>query len=172
MSDPYLGEIRMFGGNYAPAGWALCDGRLLAISENDALFALIGTAYGGDGETTFALPDLRGRLPVNQGQGPDGTSYPIGARGGAETVTLRTDDLPSHRHMIVGDGGDADQESPADHVLARSNTVNAYIARNPNQSLNADALAPIGGGQPHDNMQPYRCVTFIISLGGIWPSRA
>lgn len=171
MSTAYLGEIRMFGGNYAPQGWALCEGQLLSVSDNDALFALIGTTYGGDGQTTFALPDLRGRLPVNHGTGPDGNSYLPGARGGEETVVITTDQLPAHSHPLVADSGGANQESPADHVPARSNVVDAYIGRGPNLSLRQDAVTPIGGGQPHDNVQPYLCVSFIIALTGVWPSQ-
>lgn len=171
MSEQYLGEIRMFAGNFAPANWAFCDGRQLAISEYDALFALLGTTYGGDGETTFALPDLRGRLPVNQGTGPDGTPYALGAQGGSETVTLTSDQLPQHTHTLAADGGGANQESPAGHVPARSNLVDAYIGMRPNLSMRGDAISPVGGGQPHDNMQPYLSVSFIIALVGVWPQQ-
>lgn len=171
MSTPYIGEIRMFGGNFAPQGWAFCDGQLLAISENDALFSLIGTTYGGDGETTFGLPDLRGRLPVHQGTGPDGTSYTTGQVAGVETVTLTSQQIPAHRHPLVVDGDLGNQSSAKDHVLARSNTVDAYVNRPPDLQLSAQAVSSTGGNQPHENVQPYLCISFIISLFGIFPSQ-
>lgn len=172
MSTAYIGEIRMFGGNYAPAGWHLCDGSLLAISENDALFALIGTTYGGDGQTTFGLPDLRGRLPVGQGTGPDGTSYLMGQMAGAETVTLTEQQLPSHTHTMVADSDLANEVNPTNHVFARSNLVDAYYDRPPDTQLSSAVLAPTGGGNPHENMQPYLPISFIISLTGVYPSQS
>lgn len=171
MSSPYVGEIRMFGGNFAPQGWEFCDGRLLAISENDALFALIGTTYGGDGQSTFGLPDLRGRLPVHQGTGPDGTTYQMGQMAGSETVTLTDQQMPSHRHALVADGDLGNQSSAKDHVLSRSNTVDAYTNRPPDVQLDAQSVGTAGGNQPHDNMQPYLPVSFIISLFGVFPSQ-
>jgi microcystin-dependent protein len=171
MTTPYIGEIRIFGGNFAPNGWAFCDGSLLSIPEHDALFSLIGTTYGGDGENTFALPDLRGRLPVHQGTGPDGANYVIGQQGGAETVTLTADQAPEHSHTMVGSGDIGNQTSPVGHVLARSNTLDAYSNRPPNLQMRAASTTPVGGGQPHENMQPYLPISFIIALFGVYPTQ-
>lgn len=170
MSTPYIGEIRMFGGNFAPAGWAFCNGQLLAISENEALFTLIGTTYGGDGQSTFALPDLQGRIPIQQGTGPDGSSYVLGQRAGAETVTLTTQQIPGHTHALLATDTAANEASPAGHVLARSNTVDAYLPSDAATAMSAQAVAAAGGSQPHGNLQPFLCVSFIISLFGIFPS--
>lgn len=171
MSTQYIGEIRMFGGNFAPAGWAFCDGSLLPISENDALFALIGTTYGGDGQTTFGVPDLRGRLPVVQGTGPDGTTYVMGQMGGTETVTLTQGQLPAHAHPLMASPGPASETSPAGHVLARSTSVRAYTEREPIVAMGSLFDQHTGGGQPHENMQPYLPVSFIIALFGVFPSQ-
>jgi microcystin-dependent protein len=168
MAQPYIGEIRMFAGNFAPAGWALCNGQLLPISENDALFTLIGTTYGGDGQTTFALPDLRGRLPVHQGTGPGLGSYILGETGGAELVTLTVNQLPAHNHRAQGTSGEADRRNPKGALPARPREA-AYADSGSPASLNASIVSPAGGSQPHSNMQPYLCVHFIISLFGIFP---
>jgi microcystin-dependent protein len=152
MAQPYVGEIRMFGGNFAPAGWMFCDGQLLPISENETLFQLIGTTYGGDGESTFGLPDLRGRVPVHQGSG-----ISVGEQSGVETVTLTVQQIPSHNHAFTADTTDGNQ-------------IAAYINQPPDTSFNAGAVPPVGGSQPHENLQPYLCVSFIISLFGIFPS--
>ena len=165
MSQPYVGEIRMFGGNFAPAGWMFCEGQILPISENETLFNLIGTTYGGDGQQTFALPDLRGRVPVHQGSG-----YLIGQTGGVETVTLSTQQIPLHSHPQLANSQPATQNSPAGNVLASSATTDVYVPGASLVALAASAVAPAGGSQPHPNMQPYAVVSFIISLFGIFPS--
>jgi microcystin-dependent protein len=165
MAQPYVGEIRMFGGNFAPAGWQLCEGQLLAISENETLFQLIGTTYGGDGQSTFALPDLRGRLMVHQGSG-----YVLAETGGAESVTLTATQLPSHTHALLASTTIADQSAASTNVLAQPNAVNLYFAANASVPLAAQSMTAVGGSQPHENVMPYLCINFIISLFGIFPS--
>lgn len=171
MAQPYVGEIRMFAGNFAPAGWMFCEGQLLPISENETLFQLLGTTFGGDGQSTFSLPDLRGRLPVHAGSG-DGLSPRIFAEtGGVEEVTLTLNQLPSHNHALLGTNELASTANPQSNVVARSTTVDGYIKNDDvNQSLNLDSLTQTGGSQGHTNMMPYLCVNFIISLYGIFPS--
>ncbi len=173
MGQPYVGEIRMFGGNFAIAGWQFCDGSLLSIAENEVLFQLIGTTYGGDGQTTFAVPDLRGRLPIHQGQltgGGGSGNYQIAQTGGVETVTLITQQIPSHNHPAGCNSGPGNSASPANAVPAQNTTALAYALTPPQINMNAAAIQNTGGNQPHDNMQPYLCVTFIISLFGIFPT--
>lgn len=172
MGQPYVGEIRIFAGNFAPAGWAFCEGQLVPISENDTLFNLIGTTYGGDGEETFALPDLRGRLPVHMGTGPGLSPYVIGQLGGTETVTLTTTQLPSHTHPLIGSSDNATKVDAKNHVLAQTPTYTPYIAAPPNVGLSPNSVSPTGGSQPHDNQMPYLCLNFIISLYGIYPSQS
>jgi len=170
MSDPFVGEIRMFGGSFAPAGWAFCQGQLLAISQNDTLFQLIGTTYGGDGESTFALPDLQGRAPMHQGQGPGITqAYTIGEKNGVENVTLTTNSIPIHNHAVVASGDGANQITGSNAILATPVSLNIYFAAPPDASLNAASVVPVGGSQPHENMQPYLAISFILSLFGIFP---
>ncbi len=171
MSSPYIGEIRMFGGNFAPAGWAFCDGSLLSIAENDALFNLIGTTYGGDGQNTFALPDLRGRAPLHAGQGPGLSNYTLGQAGGTESVTLTPNQLPAHSHLAQGQTAAGSQTSPSNGVWAAS-TLNQFSANTPTQPFAANAVGMSGGSQPHDNMMPYATINYIISLFGIYPSQA
>ena len=166
MAESYIGEIRMFGGNFAPAGWMFCEGQLLPISENDALFALIGNTYGGDGQTTFALPDLRGRIPIHQGN-----SFVPGQSGGAETVTLTSTQIPSHSHPLLASGSVANEPNPAGNVLGESSAVSHYHPANPVAAMAPAAITQVGGGQPHDNVQPFLCVNFIISMFGIFPSQ-
>jgi microcystin-dependent protein len=171
MGTPFIGEIRMFAGNFAPAGWAFCDGSLLPISEYETLFNVIGTTYGGDGQSTFALPDLRGRVPVHQGQRAGGPNNIIGQRAGVESVTLTVQQIPNHRHALVASGGAGSSSSPAGNVpaLAVGNLyVGAPIA--PTVNLAEAAIGATGGSQPHENLQPYLCVSFIISLFGIFPT--
>ena len=172
MSEPFVGEIRMFAGNFAPRGWAFCDGQLLAVSQNDALFSLLGTIYGGDGRTTFGLPDLRGRIPIHAGTGPGLSPRRLGAKAGAEDVTLTVNQLPSHSHTVrcVKDNGN--QTSPTGHVWA-ANTTNQYAAAapEPTAAANANAISDTGGSQAHFNLMPFLCVHFIIALFGIYPSR-
>jgi microcystin-dependent protein len=166
MAQPYVGEIRMFGGNFPPAGWMFCGGQLLPISENETLFNLIGTTYGGDGESTFALPDLRGRLPMHQGGG-----FTLATTGGAEEVTLTVNQIPSHTHALLGSGDIANSPNPGQSVLARSGQINAFINSNPSNPMAPQFLGSVGGSQPHTNFQPYLCVDFIISLFGIFPTQ-
>jgi microcystin-dependent protein len=165
MSQPYVGEIRMFGGNFAPAGWEFCLGQLLPISENETLFNLIGTTYGGDGQETFALPNLASRIPVHQGSG-----FTLAQTGGAETVTLTTNQMPSHSHQPLGSSGAATSTDPSNAVWAASGDK-AYSTAATNTTMNAAALSNTGGSQPHDNMPPYLGVNFIISMFGIFPSQ-
>lgn len=171
MAQPYIGEIRMFAGNFPPAGWMFCDGQTIPISQNDALFVLLGTTYGGDGESTFNLPDLQSRVPMHQGTGPDGQSYTIGEKAGVESVTLTTQQIPSHNHSFLGSTNAATDNNPTGRTLARSATVQ-YLTISPGTvAANANAVTPAGGSQPHENLQPYLCVNFIISLFGLFPSQ-
>jgi microcystin-dependent protein len=160
----------MFGGNFAPAGWAFAMGQLLPISQNETLFNLIGTTYGGDGQETFAVPDLQGRLPMHMGQGPGiSQNYQIGEKGGVESVTLTGNSTPIHNHAFLASGNIAQNPQPTDSVVAQSTTVQLYISDVASTPLDAQALQPVGGSQPHENMQPYLCISFIISLFGIFP---
>ena len=165
MAQPYVGEVRIFAGNFAPVGWLFCDGQLLPISENETLFQLIGTTYGGDGETTFALPDLRGRVPVHQGSG-----FVLAQAAGTEEVTLNTNQLPAHSHPMLANSNLASEFAPGNQVFAQPQTVDAYVQGPPFTPLSPSACSPVGGSQPHTNFQPYLCVNFIISLFGIFPS--
>ncbi len=170
MGTPYVGEIRMFGGNFAPAGWMFCEGQLLSIAENDVLFALIGTTYGGDGQTTFALPNLRGRIPIHAGTGSSGSTYQLAEQGGAESVTLSAAQMPAHAHPVLASNAVADQRNPAGAQFARPEEP-LYATPGPSPSnLDAGIVGVSGSNQPHDNRQPYLCVHFIISLFGIFPS--
>lgn len=169
MAQPYVGEIRMFAGNFAPAGWMFCEGQTLPISENDVLFQLIGTTYGGDGESTFNLPDLASRIPIHMGTNA-GVTYQIGEASGVEQVTLSTQQIPSHTHSFLVSNNAANNNVPAGNVLGEQGTINLYLIDSPNQSMNAASVTPEGGSQPHENMQPFLCVNFIISLFGIFPS--
>ena len=172
MANPYVGEIRMFGGNFAPVGWMFCNGQLLAISEYEALFNLIGTTYGGDGQTTFALPNLQGRIPLHQGNGAGG-NYPLGQAAGSETITLTTLQMPAHTHGLVGSGAGAETASPSGGVFASSSDTSFYGPAIPGKgtTLNAAVLGSSGGALPHDNMMPFQCVTFMIAVEGIYPSQ-
>lgn len=173
MGTPYIGEIRICPYNFAPAGWLSCNGQLLPIAEYETLFHLIGTTYGGDGQNTFALPDLRGRIPVHQGVGPSGQSYIIGQSAGTETVTLTNNQMPAHNHAVTAVAAPGNAASPAAAAWAGS-TLGAYrTTPNPSlQSLAGNALAAAGGSQPHDNRMPYLGVHFIIAFFGIFPSQA
>ncbi len=165
MSQPYVGEIRMFGGNFAPAGWMFCSGQLLPISEYETLFQLIGTSYGGDGQSTFALPDLRGRIPIHQGNG-----FILAEAAGAEEVTLTVNQIPAHTHPMVASAAPGSTNSPQGNVVAEQPTLNLFIDDIPNSNLAPQAATSVGGNQPHTNFQPYLCVNFIISMFGIFPS--
>jgi len=171
MSQPYIGEIRMFGGNFAPAGWAFCNGALQPIDQNESLFQLIGTTYGGDGQTTFALPDLQGRVPIHQGQGPGLSNYLIGEKAGVESVTVTTAQIPAHSHPALCLSGGGSSSNPAGGLWAGSD-VNQYAAAAPNATMGNPPMptTAVGGSQPHDNMIPFLCVSYIISLFGIFPS--
>ncbi|HWI64813.1 MAG TPA: tail fiber protein [Symbiobacteriaceae bacterium] len=171
MSECFIGEIRMFGGNFAPVGWAFCDGQTLNIAQNDVLFALIGTTYGGDGQTTFKLPDLRGRIPIHRGQNPaTGTTYNMGAPGGVESVVLGTNNLPAHTHQALGNSANGTADTPAQNVWAGS-ALNQFVASAPNATMNVALLSPVGNNQPHDNMMPFLTVNFIIATEGLWPQQ-
>lgn len=176
MSDQYLGEIRMFGGNFAPTGWALCDGQLLPISQNQALFAILGTTYGGNGVTTFALPDLRGRVPMGWGQGPGLSPRAIGEASGSETVTLIQTQMPAHTHLASATTQDGNSTAPTGALWATavdsSNQQGSSYGTTPNTTMSPAAIGMAGGNQPHDNMQPFLCVSFIIALQGVFPSRS
>jgi microcystin-dependent protein len=165
MAQPYVGEIRMFAGNFAPAGWMFCEGQLLPISEYETLFNLIGTTYGGDGQSTFALPDLRGRIPLHFGNG-----FTLAETGGVETVTLTVSQIPAHTHPLLASTANGDQASPLGNVPASSFNITPYINDVTSGNMAASAVSATGGSQPHDNFQPYLCVDFIISLFGIFPS--
>jgi microcystin-dependent protein len=171
MTQPYVGEIRLFGGNFAPAGWAFCNGQLLSIADNDALFALIGTTYGGDGQNTFALPDLQGRLPFHMGTGTSGTQMVIGQKAGEEQVALTTQQIPQHAHTVQASSAAGSSTSPAGNVWA-SFGDSAYSSAVPNAQMDPTVIGQTGGSQPHDNMPPFLALSFIISLFGIFPSRS
>ncbi len=170
--DPFLGEIRMFAGNYAPRGWAFCDGSLLAIRSNAALYALLGTNYGGNGTSTFALPDLRGRTPVQQGQGPGLSNYPLGSTGGVTSVTLTQVEMASHMHSVKAASDLGESTTPTGKVLARSSEGAAYGTAQPTSSMAPGAIDPAGGAQAHNNLPPYQVINFIIATQGIFPQRS
>jgi microcystin-dependent protein len=171
MPEPYVGEIRMFAGNFPPAGWMFCEGQSLPISENEVLFQLIGTTYGGDGEQTFNLPNLASRVPIHMGTGPDGTTYQIGEMAGTEQETLSIQQIPNHTHSMLGSLDPAGQQSPTSNVVGKSTTVDLFINAQPQDAMNAQAITPAGGSQPHENTQPFLCIDFIISLFGVFPSQ-
>ncbi len=172
MSEPFVGEIRMFGFGFAPLGWAQCNGQLLPINQNQALFSLLGTTFGGDGRTNFALPDMQSRVPVGQGQGPGLSSYAEGQVGGAETVTLAATQMPGHTHPVKASSSTADSDQPGGGALARS-ASHIYTAKpDTSTAMNAGMLGDAGGSQSHDNIQPYLAVNFCIALTGIFPSRS
>lgn len=176
MSDPFIGEIRMVGFNFEPSGWALCNGQLLSISQHQALYALLGTTYGGDGRSTFGVPDLRGRVPIHQGQqGPATSRYAMGQSGGAETVALTPPQLPPHAHTLAAQGAAGSAATPIGNYPAASvdstgKPLNAF-SPSPGGVMSAGAIGPSGGGQAHPNLQPYLCVNFIIALQGMFPTR-
>ena len=170
MAQPYVGEIRMFGGNFAPAGWMFCQGQPLPISENETLFQLIGTTYGGDGQSTFNLPNISGRIPVHQGDGPSTSSRVLGELGGVPSVTLTTQQLAGHTHALQASQNIGNSSNPQGQVLATGTNVLVFRQINPNISMAPTMIGPAGGSQPHENMQPFLVITFIISLFGIFPS--
>jgi microcystin-dependent protein len=165
MAQPYVGEVRMFAGNFAPAGWNFCDGTLLPIDQFDTLFNLIGTTYGGNGQSNFAVPDLRGRLPMHIGSG-----FALAQASGTETVTLSVQQIPSHNHSFLATTNIGPQASPGGNVLAQSTLAQLYIQDVADTALAANSITPVGGSQPHNNFAPYLCINFIISLFGIFPT--
>jgi microcystin-dependent protein len=173
MAQPYVGEIRMFAGNFNPAGWSFCDGQLMPISENETLFQLIGTTFGGDGQETFALPNLQSQIPLHFGTGSSGTPYQFAESGGVESVTLTTNQIPSHTHPLMVSSDPGLGTNPAGNVAGALSPVSIYKANvaAPNLPMNASSITPVGGSQPHDNMQPFLCINFIISLFGLFPSQ-
>jgi microcystin-dependent protein len=174
--EVYIGEIRMFAGNFAPKGFALCNGQILAISQNTALFSILGTTYGGNGQTTFALPNLQGRVPMHAGNGPGLSPRSLGETGGEETVTLITTQIPMHTHQLNAGSGQGDANTPENNyngVYIDQNTGSGYntYSTTANVKMNATAIGITGGSQPHDNMPPFQCINYIIALEGIYPSR-
>lgn len=171
MSEPFIGEIRMFAGNFAPRGWAFCDGQLLAVSSNDALFSLLGTIYGGDGRTTFGLPDLRGRIPIHEGNGPGLSNRRLGAKAGAESVTVTVNQLGSHTHPAQATSAVGTSSSPEGLLPARSASGDTYVDDLSPTPMSSAAVTTTGGSLSHSNLQPFLCINFIIALVGIYPSR-
>jgi microcystin-dependent protein len=170
MANNFVGEIRMFAGSFAPAGWAFCNGQLLPISENEILFNLIGTTYGGDGQSNFAVPDLQCRIPLHMGTASSGTTYQIAQNGGTESVTLSTNQIPNHNHPFMASAATPSTSNPSNAYLASSASVPIYNTNTPVGAM-LPASGPGGGAQPHDNMMPFLAVSFIISLFGIFPSQ-
>ena len=161
----------MFAGNFAPNGWMFCEGQTLPISENEVLFQLIGTTYGGDGEETFNLPNLASRVPMHMGTGPDGVTYQIGEMAGVEQVTLTTQQIPIHNHAYLVSSAGGNLNTPGGNVTGESAAIKIYIDDTPTAAMNASVVTPVGGSQPHENCQPFLCINFIISLFGVFPSQ-
>jgi microcystin-dependent protein len=170
MGQPYVGEIRIFAGSFAPVGWEFCNGRLVPISEADQLFALIGTTYGGDGQETFALPDLRGRVPIHFGTGAGLSARPLSEAGGTQEVTLTSVQTPTHTHPLLASNDPANSSDPGTRVPATPAAATPYYAGTPLVAFDSTVVIPVGGSQPHTNLQPYACVNYIISFFGIFPS--
>jgi microcystin-dependent protein len=171
MAQPYIGEIRMFAGTFAPLGWLFCDGQHLPISENEALFQLIGTTYGGDGQESFALPNLQSRVPMHFGAGPDGLTYPLAQMAGVEEVTLTTQQIPLHTHPLTASVADGTVPNPGGNLLAQTPAgIFPYFEDVPTANMAPGAISPVGGSQPHENCQPFLCINYIISLFGIFPT--
>ena len=168
MAQPYVGELRMFCGTFAPVGWLFCDGQSLPISENETLFQLIGTTYGGDGQETFNLPDLRGRAPMHFT--PSSNQVQLAEKAGVEEVTLTVQQIPNHNHAFLAANVNADQTDAANNLVSNTATISLYANEAPNNNMNPGAIGPVGGSQPHTNLQPYLGINFIISLFGIFPS--
>jgi len=173
MGEPFIGEIRMFGGNFPPSGWAFCNGQTIPISENDALFTLIGTTYGGDGQETFNLPDLQGRIPIHAGTAQSGTTYQIGEKAGVETVTLTVQQIPGHNHVPLATTDPGDQSTPVNNFWSATFTGDQIYDPAPTAggNMNNTLIALAGGSQPHENLAPYLCISFIISLFGVFPTQ-
>jgi len=171
MSEPFVGEIRMFAGNFAPRGWAFCDGQLLAISQNDALFSLFGTIYGGDGRVAFGLPDLRGRIPIHPGTGPGLSTRQLGQRGGLENTTLTLNQIPSHNHTMSATTGGSPAASPVGNLPGQSSSMMYVSSQDRPANFANNLIGSSAGSQPHTNLMPTLCVNFIVALSGIYPSR-
>ena len=171
MADPFVAEIRIFPFNFAPKGWAFCDGQLLPLSQNTALFSLLGTTYGGDGKSNFALPDMQGNAPMHPGQGPGLSLHDLGETGGSETVSLLESEIPSHSHSLTASASDGNNTKPAGQLFAQGAGVQIWGTIAPNTQLSANAITPAGGDQPHNNMQPYLTLNFCIALQGVFPPR-
>jgi microcystin-dependent protein len=172
MADPFVAEIRIFPFNFAPKGWAFCDGQILPISQNTALFSLLGTTYGGDGKSNFALPNMQGNAPMHPGQGPGLSLHDLGETGGSETVTLLESEIPSHSHALNASKSDAIDTNVGNELLAKGIGVGMYAPPSPQTTLADTAIAPAGGDQPHNNMQPYLTLNFCIALQGVYPARS
>jgi microcystin-dependent protein len=173
MSDPYIGQIILFAGSFPPRGYAKCDGQLIAIAENETLYTLIGTTYGGDGVTTFGLPDLQGRVPIHQGQSPSsGNFYVEGQRAGVEQVTLTGQQFPQHNHTVSANSAAGNQATPSAGVLAAGGSVSRYETVTPQTAFSNQAVATAGASGPHDNRQPYVCLYYCISLFGVFPTQS
>jgi microcystin-dependent protein len=171
VADPFVAEIRIFPFNFAPRGWAWCDGQLMPLSQNTALFSLLGTTYGGDGKSTFALPDIQGRAVMHPGQGPGLSLHDLGEIGGSETVTLLESEIPAHSHTVGASEADGTERSPAGQRLATGVAISPYQTPGPLTNLSASAVSPAGGNQPHNNLQPYVTFYFNIALQGVFPPR-
>ena len=172
MADPFVAEIRIFGFNFPPKGWAFCNGQLLPISQNTALFSLLGTTYGGDGKSTFALPDLQGNAPMHPGQGPGLSQHDLGETGGSETVSLLESEIPAHPHGLMCNAAPGNRTNPVGNAIARAPSGSPYApAGPPSAQLATQALPPAGGDQPHNNMQPYLTLNFCIAMQGVFPAR-
>jgi microcystin-dependent protein len=171
MADPFVAEIRIFPFNFAPKGWAWCDGQLLPLSQNTALFSLLGTTYGGNGKSNFALPDLQGRAPMHPGQGPGLSLHDLGETGGSETVSLLESEIPAHSHGYRASAADGTNQTPVNELLATGVGIGQYAAPGPLTALAPESLAPAGGDQPHNNLQPYLTFYFCIALQGVFPPR-
>ena len=171
MSEPFVGEIRMFAGNFAPRGWAFCDGQLLATSQNDALFSLLGTIYGGDGRTTFGLPDARGRIPLHMGTGPGLSTRPLGSKGGSETETLTVNQMPSHSHNFRANSANANVVTAQGRTIAAGVNAEFYLNETQDTSMASTMITNSGSNFSHTNLMPTLCINFIIALFGIYPSR-
>ena len=171
MSEPFIGEIKLFAGNFPPRGWQFCQGQILSIAQNTALFSILGTTYGGNGQTTFALPDLRGRAPMQPGQGPGLSPRTLGEQGGSETVTLISNQMPAHVHSMLASSNVGSSSSPEGTYLAAADPSQLTFVSSVNTTMGQQSIGVAGGSQPHNNMQPFLCVNFIIALEGIYPSR-
>ncbi|MEZ4959287.1 MAG: tail fiber protein [Saprospiraceae bacterium] len=172
--EPFIGEIKLFAGNFAPRGWAFCDGQLLPISQNTALFSILGTTYGGDGRTTFALPDMRGRVPLHQGTGPGLSDYSLGQRGGTESVTLTVLELPPHSHSLNANKQNGDtSDTPGSSLADTKGSDRDYMKSGEvDIQMSAKSIGSTGGGMPHENRQPYLAINYIIAMQGVYPSRS